>query len=119
MGISGEARGKSWGWLLWLREPDRPWEPVLISSTCCDDLLLRDSLPEFDCGANEGANVSDASGAISSHFTALSAGLVECVLFSLERAEPVCGVGEDPSELNSGSGFAVGEARCGWEVLCR
>ena len=81
------------------------------SGTC-----LGDFSSECDCGANGGGNVSNAFGATSSHFMALSAGVVECVVFSLERAEPVCGFGEDPSGFNSGSGFAVGEARCGWKV---
>ena len=77
---------------------------------------LGDSSSECGCGANGGGNVSNAFGGTSSHFMALSAGVVECVVFSLERAEPVGGVGEDSSGFNSGSGLAVGEARCGWEV---
>ena len=88
----------------------------MISSTCCDVLLLRDFSSECDCGANGGGNVSNAFGGTSSPFMASSAGVVECVVFSLERAEPFCGVGEDSSGLISGSGLAVGEARCGWEV---
>ena len=74
---------------------------------------LGDSSSECGCGANGGGNVSNAFEATSSNSLVLSAGVVECVVFSLEGTEPVCGVGEDLSWLISSLGLAVGEARCG------